>query len=61
MTVFGKLLFKGKKLTFIIVKGDEFTRLMLIQELTNQFPAHRSAGAGNQNAFLLKAQLDSLV
>jgi hypothetical protein len=34
---------------------------MMIQKLTNQHLAYRSAGAGNQNAFLLKAQLDSLV
>ena len=61
MTVFGKLLFKGKKLTFIVIKGDKLTRLMLIQDLANQFPAHRSAGAGDQNAFLLKVQLGFLL
>ena len=61
MTVFGKLPFKGKKLTFIVVKGNKFIRLMLFQKLTDQFPANRSAGAGDQNAFLFKIQLVFLV
>ena len=61
MTVFGKLLFKGKKLTFIVVKRDEFDYRLICQKLMNQFPAHRTAGAGDQYAFLFKIQLYFLV
>jgi hypothetical protein len=61
MAVFGKLLFKGKKLTFIVIKGDNFTRLMPFQKLVHQFSAHGPAGACDQNSFLLKVQLDFLV
>jgi hypothetical protein len=55
------LLFQKKQLAFVIIQGDEFPGLLLFQKLTDQFPAHRSAGAGDQYAFLLKVQLDFLV
>ena len=45
----------------LVVKRDELDYRLMYQKLTNQFPAHRSAGAGDQNAFLLKIQLGFLV
>jgi hypothetical protein len=59
--VSGKLLLQKKQLAFVIIQGDEFPGVLLFQKLTDQFPAHCAAGAGDQYAFLLKVQLDFLV
>jgi hypothetical protein len=54
MTMRLKPLLQKKQLALIVIQPHQFCHLELFQELSNQFPAHSTAGPGDQDPLVFE-------
>jgi hypothetical protein len=54
MTMLLEPLLQKKQLALIVIQPHQFRHLELLQELSNQFPAHSAASPGDQDPFVFE-------